>query len=100
MLPMEPAKQQWFSDVFEAGLVHQFYNPVDVVAVATPPVLAEHLPREVMASVLAVAMEAKLTADQVVSTVSPRIMSEHVPDAVLWKCIAGAADKTGISNGG
>ena len=39
------ARELWFARMMEAGLAEKIFDPSDVIAQATPEVLANHLPR-------------------------------------------------------
>ena len=43
-------RQAWFAKMMEAGLEHDIFAPSDVLAHATPDVLASHLPPAVQAN--------------------------------------------------
>ena len=41
-------RKAWFQKVVESGLQNEIFNPTDVLAHATPDVLASHLPPELL----------------------------------------------------
>ena len=45
-------RQAWFARVMESGLENQVFAPADVLAHATPDVLAHNLPPELLSKVL------------------------------------------------
>lgn len=69
-------------------------TPEDVLAHATPAVLAEHLPREEWTKLLRACLAApRLDARLVVDTVTVPVLCEHVPFAILWACLAQLATR-------
>ena len=50
-------RQAWFARVVESGLQNEIFNPADVLAHATPDVLASHLPPELLSKVLQASLE-------------------------------------------
>jgi len=97
---MTDAQQRWFAEMMESGLQHKIFVPKDVLAHATPEVLANHLPADLMSQVLQASLSAgAMTAERVLETVTPQVMAEHLPHDVLWRCIASAAQKVGVTNG-
>ena len=90
-------RQAWFQRVVESGLQHQMFSPADVLAHATPDVLARHLPPELLSKVLASSLAAgSMTPDRVLETVTPEQLARHLPHEVLWACIAAAAARAGV----
>jgi len=94
-------RQAWFTKMVESGLEHKIFAPSDVLAHATPDVLANHLPPELLSKVLAASLAAgAMTPDRVLETVTPELLARHLPHEVLWACIAAAAARAGLSNVG
>ena len=92
-------RQNWFTRVVESGLQNQIFNPADVLAHATPDVLATHLPPELLSKVLAASLAAgAMTPARVLETVTPEMLATHIPHEVLWACIAAAAARAGVTN--
>ncbi|MEO8551195.1 MAG: hypothetical protein ABI678_14530 [Kofleriaceae bacterium] len=82
-----------------SGLENQIFNPADVLAHATPDVLASHLPAELLSKVLAASLAAgAMTPERVLETVTPEMLATHIPHEVLWACIAAAAARAGVTN--
>ena len=74
------------------------FQPSDVLAHATPDVLANHLPPELLSKVLQASLASgSMTADRVLETVTPELLAKHLPHDVLWACIAAAAARAGVS---
>ena len=98
---MSESRQAWFARMLESGLEHKIFAPSDVLAHATPDVLANHLPPELLSKVLASSLAAgAMTPERVLETVTPMEMSKHVPHEVLWACIAAAAARAGVATAG
>jgi hypothetical protein len=92
------ARQTWFARMMESGLDTKIFNPGDVLAHATPDVLASNLPPELLSKVLASSLAAgAMTPERVLETVTPEIMAKHLPHDVLWDCIAAAAARAGVT---
>src|SRR5215467_13422869 len=92
-------RQAWFARVMESGLENQIFAPSDVLAHATPDVLASHLPPELLSKILAASLAAgAMTPERVLETVTPEMLATHIPHEVLWSCIAAAAARAGVSN--
>ena len=92
------ARSAWFARMMESGLENKIFNPGDVLAHATPDVLASHLPPELLSKVLAASLAAgAMTPERVLETVTPAMMSKHLPHEVLWECIANAAQRAGVT---
>src|SRR5258708_31811990 len=93
----EDQREAWFAKVVESGLSNQIFNPSDVLAHATPDVLANHLPPELLSKVLSASLAAgAMTPDRVLETVTPELLAKHLPHDVLWACIAAAAARAGV----
>ena len=74
------ARSAWFARMMESGLENKIFNPGDVLAHATPDVLASHLPPELLSKVLASSLAAgAMTPERVLETVTPAMMSKHLP---------------------
>lgn len=85
----------------EAGLEQRIFAASDVLAYATPEVLATHLPQELLSKVLAASLAAgSMTPERVLETVTPEQLARHVPHDVLWACIAAAAQRAGVTGRG
>lgn len=92
------ARQRWFAQMLEAGLGENILQPKDVLQHATPDVLANNLPPELMSKMLQAFLEAgSMTPESVVQTVTPSVLAEHIPHDVLWACIADAAERAGLT---
>jgi len=92
-------RQAWFARVLESGLENQIFNPTDVLAHATPDVLANHLPPELLSRVLSASLASgSMTPERVLETVTPVLMAQHLPHDVLWACIAAAVARAGINS--
>ena len=95
------ARQRWFARMMESGLEQKIFNPSDVLAHATPDVLASNLPPDLLSKVLASSLAAgAMTPERVLETVTPEAMSKHLPHDVLWDCIASAAARAGVNGSG
>src|SRR5262247_1037693 len=91
-------RQQWFARVMESGLENQVFAPSDVLAHATPDVLANNLPPDLLSKVLTASLAAgSMTPERVLETVTPELLATHLPHDVLWACIAAAAARAGVS---
>src|SRR5215208_4473634 len=96
---MSDQRQAWFAKMMESGLENQIFNPGDVLAHATPDVLASHLPAELLSKVLSASLAAgSMTPERVLETVTPEMLAAHLPHEVLWSCIAAAAARAGVTN--
>ncbi|MBP9205441.1 MAG: hypothetical protein KBG28_15835 [Kofleriaceae bacterium] len=94
------ARTAWFAKMMESGLDNQIFNPGDVLAHATPDVLASNLPPDLLSKVLASSLAAgAMTPERVLETVTPDLMARHLPHDVLWGCIAAAAARAGVVAG-
>jgi hypothetical protein len=93
-------RQAWFAKMMESGLEHEVFAPTDVLAHATPDVLANHLPPELLSKVLASSLATgSMTPERVLETVTPDLLAKHLPHDVLWACIAAAAARAGVVTG-
>lgn len=92
------SRQAWFARMMESGLENNIFAPADVLAHATPEVLATHLPPDLLSKVLASSLSAgAMTPDRVLETVTPAMMAKHLPHDVLWECLRAAAARAGIA---
>ncbi len=86
--------------MMESGLEHQVFGAHDVLTHATPDVLANHLPPELLSKVLAASLATgSMTPERVLETVTPDLLAKHLPHDVLWACIAAAAARAGVTSG-
>ena len=94
-------RRAWFARVVESGLENKMFAPADVLQHATPDVLANHLPPELLSKVLAASLAAgAMTPERVLETVTPELLAQHLPHDVLWQCIAAAAARAGVTTPG
>ncbi|MEZ4367068.1 MAG: hypothetical protein R2939_12410 [Kofleriaceae bacterium] len=99
-MTMEP-RQAWFARMVEAGLDQKIFGPSDILAHATPEVLASHLPPDLLSKVLSASLAAgAMTPERVLETVTPELLARHVPHDVLWSCIVAAAQRAGVTGRG
>ncbi len=95
------SRQAWFARMVESGLEHNIFAPADILAHATPEVLASHLPAELLSKILAASLSAgSMTPDRVLETVTPVLMAKHLPHDVLWELIRTSAVRAGITTAG
>jgi hypothetical protein len=98
---MSDPRQAWFARMMESGLEHSIFAPSDVLAHATPDVLATNLPAELLSKILASSLAAgAMTPERVLETLTPELLAAHVPHDVLWACIAAAAARAGVTGAG
>lgn len=98
---MSDPRQAWFARMMESGLEHSIFAPSDVLAHATPDVLATHLPPELLSKILASSLAAgSMTPERVLETLTPELLARHLPHEVLWACIAAAAARAGVTGAG
>lgn len=96
-MPSE-ARERWFTRMMESGLEQFIFEPADVLAEASPEVLANHLPPDLMSRMLQASLASgSMTPERVLETVTPALLSKHVPHEVLWTCIAQAAQRSGMT---
>jgi len=96
---MTDQRQAWFARMMEAGLENAIFAPSDVLAHATPDVLANHLPPELLSKVLAASLSAgSMTPERVLETVTPELLAKYLPHEVLWACITAAAARAGVTS--
>lgn len=94
-------REAWFARIMESGLQHDMFAPADVLAHATPDVLANHLPPELLSKILQASLAAgAMTPERVLETVPPELLAKHLPHEVLWSCIAAAAARAGVTRPG
>jgi len=92
-------RKTWFANVVKSGLDNEIFNPSDVIAHATPDVLANHLPPELLSKVLQASLAAgSMTPERVLETITPEVLAQHIPHEILWACIAAAAARAGVTN--
>jgi hypothetical protein len=92
-------RKAWFANVVKSGLDNEIFNPADVIAHATPDVLANNLPPELLSKVLQASLAAgSMTPERVLETITPEILAAHIPHEILWACIAAAAARAGVTN--
>ena len=90
----------WLAFVYDSALKHGVFRPADVLTHATPDILANHLPPELLSKVLAASLAAgTMTPERVLETVTPQLLALHLPHDVLWACIAAAAARAGVTTG-
>jgi hypothetical protein len=95
---MSESRQAWFARMMESGLEHKMFAASDILTHATPEVLANHLPPDLLSKVLSASLSAgSMTADRVLETVTPALLAKHLPHEVLWDCLRAAAARAGIS---
>lgn len=93
------ARERWFSDLVDAGLETQILDAPQIVEHATPDVLAENLPADLLAKVLQSALKAgAMTPERMLDTLTPAILARHVPHPILWACVATAAERRGLAD--
>jgi hypothetical protein len=98
---MSDPRQAWFARMMESGLEHSIFAPSDVLAHATPDVLATHLPPELLSKILASSLAAgAMTPERVLETLTPELLARHLPHEVLWACIAAAAARAVVTGAG
>ena len=89
----------WFAQMMASGLTNTIFAPSDVLAHATPDILANHLPPELLSKVLAASLAAgAMTPERVLETVTPELLAKHLPHEVLWQCIQQAAERAGVKS--
>lgn len=98
---MSDPRQAWFARMMQSGLEFSMFAPSDVLAHATPDVLAEHLPPELLSKILSSSLAAgSMTPERVLETATPELLAKHLPHDVLWACIAAAAARAGVTSAG
>src|SRR5438045_8952096 len=90
-------RQAWFARVMESGLENDIFAPADVLAHATPDVLASHLPPDLLSKVLAASLAAgAMTPARVLDTVTPELLARPLPHALLWPSITAAPPRAAV----
>jgi hypothetical protein len=89
--------EKWFCELVDSGLNEEIFDSAHLMSHATPEVLAENLPPDLVAKVLQSALQAgAMTTDRILETLTPEIAAHHIPHAVLWECVSTAAKKVGL----
>jgi hypothetical protein len=97
----EDNRRRWFASILQAGLEEQILGPTQVLDYVTPDVMAHHLPPEVLSAVLEASLAAgAMTPDRVLETLTADVLAMHIPHDVLWKCVADAAEREGLTKAG
>lgn len=87
----------WLAYTLDEGMRLGVFSPSDLLLHATPEVLAEHLPRELMVKVFASAFSTgRLTPEGILAVAPPSTLVRHVASVVLWGCVREAAHRGGI----
>jgi hypothetical protein len=90
-------RTRWLTRLLELGLESHVFEAPDIVAYATPDVLSECLPPEVMAVLFQETMaRGAMTPDLIVSVLRPETLAQYIPHNILWSCISGACERGGI----
>jgi hypothetical protein len=91
------ARERWFARMVQAGLEESIFGPEHVLAHASPDVLAQHIPAELMSKVLQASLTAgAMTPARVLETLTADVLAKHIPHEILWNCISSAAEAAGI----
>ena len=86
--------EEFFTAAIGRALELGLAAPDDVLAHATPDVLAAHLPRSEWTKILAACLAAPRTDARVVlDTITVPVLCEHVPFPILWTCLAAIANR-------
>lgn len=94
----DSARTDWFAWMLTSSLDLGLQSPDGLLEHATPAILAEHLPRERLAAVLAGALESGvMSAQHVVDTVGSSAIAAALPDEVAWPSVADAALRSGLA---
>lgn len=89
------ATPAFFTAALSAALEQGQATAQDVLAFATPEVIAASLPRPLWTRLLTAALGAPgLASADVVDTVGIANLCEHVPAPILWRCLASIADRS------
>jgi hypothetical protein len=97
---MPTNREQWFADVLRAGLETKVLAEPDILAHATPAVLIQNLPKDLLVKVFDAGLATgTMSPTTVVQNVPPDDLAAHVPPGVIWACIAAAAERAGIPSG-
>jgi hypothetical protein len=79
----------FFVDALTSALDLGIARPEDVLAHATPDVLAQHLPRPLWARLLTACLGApRVDAQLVIETIGIPNLCEHVPSQLIWACLS------------
>ena len=88
------AHQRWFAEMLKAGIEQRLLGPSDILAHATPMMLAAHLPANLIAEVFQNALAAEsMTPDVIFETLTPELLARYIPHQALWACIASGAER-------
>jgi|GEM_PF-953964 len=91
-------RQTWFTDIVTAALGESIMEADDVTKHATPDVLAESLPADLMSKVLQAALSSgSMTPKVILETLTPALLSAHVPHPVLWESVESVAKRAGLA---
>jgi hypothetical protein len=83
----------------DSGLHEQIFDSSDLMSHATPEILAENLPPDLVAKVLQSALAAgSMTTDSILNTLTPEIIAKYLPHIVLWECVSSSAKRSGITD--
>jgi hypothetical protein len=72
---MSEQRSAWFAKMVESGLEHQVFAPTDILAHATPEVLASHLPPELLGKISPPRSRAAMTPSACSETVTPELLA-------------------------
>ena len=98
MQASQSERERWLAIVVAAALDNDIMTPDDVLAYATPEVLAMHLPPDVMSNVLAASLrEGTMTPEVILRTVGPDILTRYIPPNILWSSVQSAARRAEIT---
>lgn len=82
----------WLAYTLDDALRLGVIQPAQILHHATPEVLAEKLPRELMVKVFASAFSTgKLTPEGILSVAPPATLVRHIDAGILWSCLRDAA---------
>jgi hypothetical protein len=94
----DDSRRRWFASIIQTGLDEHIFGPDEVLQHVTPDVMAHHLPPPVLGAVLESSLAAgAMTADRVLETLTAEVLAQHIPHDVLWKCVAEAALRAGLT---
>lgn len=97
MRASQTERETWMAVVLAAALDHGILQPDDVLAHASPEVLARHLPPDVMSAVLSASLAAgTMTAEVILRTVGPDVMARSIPMDILWGAVSAGARRAEI----
>ena len=87
----------WLSYTIDEALRLGVFAPANLLTHASPEVLAEHLPRDLMVKVFASAFSTgRLTPEGILAVAPPSTLVRHVAASILWACVREAAHRNGI----